>query len=736
MLVVSRFDSERDNQPKAESLSWEQLATLLNDFGNATCTLAPGPNQCGTGPYNYDGKGSCKSKFGPAWSPASYVPGATRSKHNVQSVCLLVLDCDHLSDTALDSLISRLSAYRYLLHSTHSDGRNATPENANRCVRLILPLSRPVPGSEWFAFWRRAIQHLQVGDWVDTTPKDPSRLYFLPCSPADGDPIFDTNEGQTLDVDSVGAVQLSTVESPSSPTPLATQQGTLLGPIAADELAAALADIKERKGAKSGVPESRDTKTYAMAARLVKDWGLSEDQAWPLLVDWNKTCEPPAPESVLRTKLSNAIAYGSEAPGSALREYRARRDSREVINLYAAGITEETLENPRATPTFKVELVKAKHEFATVLNTLEADAVIPQLFQSTTNSLNTHAAETPWLVDYLFAVGGVSGIIGEPKSTKSWMALDIAISVALGSKALNHFTVPKPRRVAYFFAEDLQSAINSRIRAFAEGRSIPTQAFSDNLFIQPRGTNIDISKDLDCAQIIASCRMIGGDLGLLILDPFRDIHTGSENDSDSMSQVMKRLRALSTILNCTVLIVHHSKKVDPAYAGSDGSEIRGSSTINAALDSRLILQDLDGDRETSFESTLKVIVKSKRGAGTPRVLLTIEDDPKTSQAVRAAWQVKPKKPEKTKVVEREAESFAYDLVRVLFENKRKGNPAPGLTALRFAAKQNGTEIRVAKEYAIDRGWIVFEMGQYRLTPLGEKHAKLSLRRDNENGDPE
>ena len=75
-------------------------------------------------------------------------------------------------------------------------------------------------------------------------------------------------------------------------------------------------------GAVSG-EHGHDT-TYRLACTLVQDWGLLRDQAWPCLLSWNPTCQPPWSEKELAHKLDDALkepltrAYGflrfQEAP--------------------------------------------------------------------------------------------------------------------------------------------------------------------------------------------------------------------------------------------------------------------------------------------------------------------------------------------------------------------------------------------------------------------------------------
>jgi len=61
--------------------------------------------------------------------------------------------------------------------------------------------------------------------------------------------------------------------------------------------------------------EHGDARTFRAAAVLVRDLGLSDDDALALLGEWNARCVPPWTEDDLRVKLARARKYGRRSPG-------------------------------------------------------------------------------------------------------------------------------------------------------------------------------------------------------------------------------------------------------------------------------------------------------------------------------------------------------------------------------------------------------------------------------------
>ena len=46
--------------------------------------------------------------------------------------------------------------------------------------------------------------------------------------------------------------------------------------------------------------------TFAVAKKLIHDFGMSEAEAWPIFLDYNARCQPPWNEDELRHKLKGA----------------------------------------------------------------------------------------------------------------------------------------------------------------------------------------------------------------------------------------------------------------------------------------------------------------------------------------------------------------------------------------------------------------------------------------------
>jgi hypothetical protein len=510
---------------------------------------------------------------------------------------------------ALEALHTLQKAgYATIYHSTHS---YAPPHKST--WRVFLALSRPVTGPEFKHFWKAAITHLGIPTGIKTD--FPARFWYLPSCPPDGpEPEAGHFPGKPLDVDA-----LLENYTPSEPTPLEQVTQCVEYPAAPRELLEHVwARLHEHGPHIAG--RSDDAHTYIAGAMLTNDFALSYQEAWPLLKAWNERNQPPWDEAALQNKLT--VQPSPEHP------YGAAREGWLFLQRLQAPPPE-----PGAVLTFAQEVARARADITAAL-VLTAQVTEPvAMFEDACDLIKREFPATPWQVRGLMTQKSVGTISGEPKSCKSWAALDIGIAIGTGTKAFGEF-VTERGTAAYFFAEDQAAAVKTRINALMKRRAVPL----GGLYVQPRGYELDVCNDDSLAMLLASARRLPG-LSLLILDPLRDIHGAAEDSSDEMSKVMRRLRVLASLLDCSVLFVHHAAK-----AGADvnsrrgGQKMRGSGAVHASIDNGLHLSGLSGDGETVFISRADVEVKAGRSAGTFNLGLELTDN-EHGQAVDAVWSV-------------------------------------------------------------------------------------------------
>ena len=199
-----------------------------------------------------------------------------------------------------------------------------------------------------------------------------------------------------------------------------------------------------------------------------------------------------------------------------------------------------------------------------------------------------------WLVADLWSEQAVGVLGGEPKVCKSFLALDIAVSVAAGTPCLRRFPVPHAGRVLLYAAEDPLEIVRRRLEGICIAAGVLLRDLDIQVITAPT-VRLDLEGDrkrLD--ETIAELRP-----RLLILDPFVRLHRIDENASNDVAPLLAFLRELQRRHGTAVTLVHHSKKA----AGNmrAGQALRGSSEFHAWGDSNLYLQRHDNDITLTVE---------------------------------------------------------------------------------------------------------------------------------------
>lgn len=212
------------------------------------------------------------------------------------------------------------------------------------------------------------------------------------------------------------------------------------------------------------------------------------------------------------------------------------------------------------------------------------------------SDLKTSAAcHAPWLIDQLWTAQAVGIIGGTPKSCKTWMALEIAVSVASGSACLATFAVPAPGPVLLYAAEDSESALRLRLESLARHHGLDL-AHLDIRVITADSLRLDRIPDQD--RLLATL-MLHRPV-LLILDPLVRLHAIDENAAGEIAALLGYLRLLQRKTASAIAVVHHARKNVSANGGA-GYSLRGSSDLYAWVDSFLYLRRHHGQMMLSAE---------------------------------------------------------------------------------------------------------------------------------------
>jgi hypothetical protein len=186
-----------------------------------------------------------------------------------------------------------------------------------------------------------------------------------------------------------------------------------------------------------------------------------------------------------------------------------------------------------------------------------------------------------WLVRGLWSDQAVGVVGGTPKSCKTWLGLDLAVSVASATPCLDRFDVQRPGRVIVYLAEDSPHTVRQRLEGIARHRGLDLEGL-DLFVVDAPALRLD---DLDDRRRLQAT-IDRHRPAMLLLDPLVRLHRMDENSSADISRILGFLRALQRRFALAVVLVHHMAKRGHAQLGQ---ALRGSGDIHAWADSSAYL---------------------------------------------------------------------------------------------------------------------------------------------------
>jgi hypothetical protein len=187
-----------------------------------------------------------------------------------------------------------------------------------------------------------------------------------------------------------------------------------------------------------------------------------------------------------------------------------------------------------------------------------------------------------WLVEGLWAEQAVGIVGGQPKCFKSWLALDLAVSVASGTPCLRRYATSRPGPVLLYAAEDALHVVRERLEGICAAAAVSLKRLPLHVITSPV-LRLDLEPDRDA--LAAAVERLQP--RLLVLDPFVRLHRVDENQAGEVAPLLAYLRELERRFATSVLLVHHAGKGGHARAGQ---ALRGSSEFHAWGDSNLYLR--------------------------------------------------------------------------------------------------------------------------------------------------
>ena len=184
-----------------------------------------------------------------------------------------------------------------------------------------------------------------------------------------------------------------------------------------------------------------------------------------------------------------------------------------------------------------------------------------------------------WLVDGLLTKHGFSVLYGEPGAGKSFLAIDMALSVAYGKAWHNN---PVQRGAVLYIAGEGVGGLGKRIKAWQAHHKLTADV---PFYVLP--TAVRFREPEDVERLLRTIDNLDTKFSAVFVDTVaRALLGGDENSATDMGMFVDACETVKRHAGCAVIGIHHSGK-DAAR------QMRGSTALLGAVDASIKVSKLE-----------------------------------------------------------------------------------------------------------------------------------------------
>jgi 5S rRNA maturation endonuclease (ribonuclease M5) len=198
------------------------------------------------------------------------------------------------------------------------------------------------------------------------------------------------------------------------------------------------------------------------------------------------------------------------------------------------------------------------------------------MFVDAVTFMNSMPEEVEWMVDGIIQRGANGMCVADPKSMKSFAMLDLAVCCALGLPWLGN-RIQRRVKTAIVSREDWPGLTSVRMRQLFLGKKSEHADIENWLYVNSRAQKPSflLDEDADLQMLIDDLKRL--ECEFVVLDVFRRLHRGEENDNTEMQALLDRITRVQHETGCALAMVHHINK--NREGGSVFDRTRGASAM-------------------------------------------------------------------------------------------------------------------------------------------------------------
>ena len=515
-----------------------------------------------------------------------YCKDGKRNKNSVTSRSMVCLDLDNKPD--IEDIWNKAKLFKSCMYTTHSH----TPQEPR--LRIIVALDREVTSEEYEKVSKVLAHYISNNDVsiFDDTTYQYERLMYLPSTCKDGEFIF-RNSCDGLKFDRPEAKVNNLLIRYNETNPLHEEKAesrrgnTVQDPTTKNSYIGAFCkayDIHEAISTylfNEYIPGSKENRYTYIKGHSGDGLQVFDDGLF-------------------------AFSYQDTDP---IRD-KGNCNSFDLVRIHLFGDldSEEDINNlpSNKLPSFKkmCELVanddKAKEylveeDFKKIEEQKTTEKRTLKFFDFAKSFNSSPIQEPEFLVRRLIYDNGINLIVGDPKTFKTYIALDIALGVIMGAETLGHNVLKKGKVLLVSTELD----VRSRLLTLLNGRGLKISDVEDKLYMFSYNDSLDTFEwNKDKKVLEYHIKTFKPDL--VILDPISYIFDGEITDNDDVKQFFRELKELIIKYNFSVILTHHNNRMKNT---NRNGRISGAAAFSRHSDSVIHLEKFNDDEKQDINKT-------------------------------------------------------------------------------------------------------------------------------------
>ncbi|MFH0910453.1 MAG: AAA family ATPase, partial [Planctomycetota bacterium] len=329
--------------------------------------------------------------------------------------------------------------------------------------------------------------------------------------------------------------------------------------------------------------------TYAAATALVHGFCLAPEKALELLLaHYNPRCEPLWSEKELRHKVEDAAVKPHTQPFGWLRDQET--DPERGVDLSAFAKAPADRSGFAKAPADRSGFAKAPADMSGLMppKTMTQPDTPPQAIsgpRSLRELVLAYPTLRPPVIEGLLREGETMNVIAQSKLGKSWLVIDLALSIASGRPWLGMECAPGE---VLIIDNELHGETSAhRVPKVAAARKIDLATVADRLYVENlRGRLQDL---FALGPYFHS--FPPGRFKVVILDAFYRFLPlrADENDNGTMAGLYNYLDSFADYLKCCFVLIHHTSKGNQSL--KELTDVgAGAGAQSRATDTHLVLR--------------------------------------------------------------------------------------------------------------------------------------------------